>query len=82
MTTYRHPLPRHRKVLAAAAVLSAGVALAGCGEEDPAPGPEIAGGNAGVDVTVTEDLSVLDVELEYPLDGRYRPGRTPRCPRR
>ena len=48
--------------------------LAACGADDPKPGPEVAGGNAGVDETVGTDLKVLDVEIEYPADGRYEAG--------
>ena len=50
------------------------LAVAGCGHGDPKPGPEVAGGNAGVDERVSEDLKVLDVELEYPSDGLYEKG--------
>jgi copper(I)-binding protein len=57
------------------AVTAAGLlALAGCGGGDPKPGPEVAGGNAGVDETVGADLKVLDVEIEYPADGHYEVG--------
>jgi len=65
--------PPARQALAAAALVGT-VVLAGCGEGDPKPGPEVAGGNAGVDERVTQDLKVLDVELEYPLDHVYEPG--------
>jgi hypothetical protein len=47
---------------------------AGCGGGDPKPGPEVAGGVAGVDVRVTEDVDLVDVELAYPLDGVYSTG--------
>ena len=52
----------------------AAVTLTACGAGDPKPGPEVAGGNAGVDEQVVSDIKVLDVEVEYPLDGRYEPG--------
>jgi periplasmic copper chaperone A len=54
------------------------IALAGCGAGDPKPGPEVAGGNAGVDERVSAEVKVLDVELEYPLDGAYEPGGSAR----
>jgi copper(I)-binding protein len=38
------------------------------------PGPEVQGGNAGVDVTVSEDVSLQDVEIAYPEDGVYERG--------
>lgn len=50
------------------------LALGACGADDPKPGPEMAGGNAGIDEPVDADVKVLDVELEYPLDGRYDAG--------
>ena len=52
----------------------AAVTLTACGAGDPKPGPEVAGGNAGVDEQVGSGIKVLDVEVEYPLDGRYEPG--------
>ncbi|MGY1602504.1 hypothetical protein [Geodermatophilus sp. SYSU D00815] len=58
----------------AVAGLAAVTVLAGCGAADPKPGPEVAGGNAGVDERVDDAVKVLDVELEFPLDGSYRPG--------
>jgi copper(I)-binding protein len=58
----RHTLPATAGLL---------LALAGCGAGDPKPGPEVAGGNAGIDESVSADVKVLDVELEFPLDGAY-----------
>ncbi len=66
-----------RSVRAATAVATA-VLLAGCGGEDPKPGPEVAGGNAGVDEQVGSGVKVLDVELEFPLDGSYEDGEDAR----
>jgi len=59
---------------AVALTAAACLALAARGAGDPKPGPEVAGGNAGIDETVGADLKVLDVEIEYPEDGRYEPG--------
>jgi copper(I)-binding protein len=66
------PLPRTVRIVAAAAGVVVGVSA--CGGGDPKPGPEVAGGNAGVDESVNADLKVLDVEIEYPLDGAYEVG--------
>ena len=58
----------------------AGVAVllgaSGCGEEVPleTPGAEVEGGAIGPDVAVTDDLKLLQVQLEYPLDGAYEVG--------
>lgn len=65
--------PPARTALTAAGVLAA-VVLTGCGQGDTKPGPEMAGGDAGVDETVDDDITVLDVELAYPLDHVYEPG--------
>jgi copper(I)-binding protein len=58
--------------------LATALALTGCGGGDPKPGPEVAGGNAGVDERVNAHVKVLDVELEYPLDGQYDVGEDAR----
>jgi hypothetical protein len=63
-----------RHTSAALTSLLAIVVLTGCGEGDPAPGPEVAGGVAAVDTPVNEDVNLVDVELEYPLDGVYDVG--------
>ncbi len=42
------------------------------------PGPEVSGGAIGPDEAVTGDLSVLQVQLEYPLDGVYEEGEDAR----
>jgi copper(I)-binding protein len=72
----RHPSrPRRTHHRALAPGLVAVVLLAGCGAGDPKPGPEVAGGNAGVDESVGADLKVLDVELEFPAgNGVYAVG--------
>jgi copper(I)-binding protein len=38
------------------------------------PGPEVRGGNAGVDEPVTDDVTVQDVELDFPDDGVWSVG--------
>ena len=59
------------------AALSCLLLLAACGGDDApleVPGPEVRGGNAGVDAPVSEDVTVQDVELAFPEDGVYRAG--------
>src|SRR4051794_25373499 len=74
MTSGR-PGQRWRTVATAALAI---LTLTSCGAGDPKPGPEVAGGNAGVDEQVGRGIKVLDVELEYPLDGRYEQGEDAR----
>ncbi|MGY1737290.1 hypothetical protein [Geodermatophilus sp. SYSU D00684] len=66
-------------------VLAAGSALAvaGCGgidDEAPLedPGPEVEGGAIGPDLRIGEDLTLAQVQLEYPLDGLYEEGEDAR----
>jgi hypothetical protein len=68
---------RHRLVVAA---LASSLALAACTQDQPLAdeGVEVPGGAIGPDEMVTEDLSVLQVQLEYPLDGRYDVGEDAR----
>jgi copper(I)-binding protein len=68
-----------------AAFAGASLLLAGCSanelEEDaPAedPGTEVDGGAIGPDTRVNDDLSLLQVQLEYPLDGVYEAGEDAR----
>ena len=68
-----------------AAFAGASLLLAGCSanelEEDaPAedPGTEVDGGAIGPDTRVNDDLSLLQVQLEYPLDGAYEAGEDAR----
>jgi hypothetical protein len=56
-----------RSVLAAVAVLT----VAGCGDETPDLDDS---GAVGPDEVVTEEISVLQVQLAYPLDGVYAEG--------
>jgi hypothetical protein len=68
------PRPNQSTVRILAATAGVLVGLTACGADDPKPGPEVAGGNAGIDETVGADLKVLDVEIEYPVDGEYQVG--------
>lgn len=68
-----------------AAFAGATLLLAGCSanelEEDaPAedPGTEVDGGAIGPDTRVNDDVSLLQVQLEYPLDGVYEAGEDAR----
>ncbi len=62
----------------AAVALACLLPLAACGQDDDAPlevpGPEVRGGNAGVDEPVNDDVTVQDVELAFPEDGVYEEG--------
>ncbi|MGY1669142.1 hypothetical protein [Geodermatophilus sp. SYSU D00710] len=66
-------------------VLAVGVLLAvsACtvDEEDAPleePGPEVDGGAIGPDVQIGDDLALVQVQLEYPLDGVYEEGEEAR----
>ncbi len=68
-----------------AAFAGAALLLAGCGddglEEDAAaqdPDAEAVGGAVGPDTRVNDDVSLLQVQLEYPLDGVYEAGEDAR----
>ena len=67
----------------AALLFAATLPLAACGgvadeEESANPieeiGTEVDGGNAGPDESVTEDITLADVQLPYPADGVYSAG--------
>jgi periplasmic copper chaperone A len=61
-----HHRPRRRlAVLASAAVLG----LTACGQDD-----EVSGGTVGPNEAVSEDLKVLQVQIEFPLDGLHDEG--------
>ena len=64
----------------AAIGLAAVLALPACSQDPPAldEGAEVPGGAVGPDAMVTEDLSVLQVQIEYPLDGVYEEGEDAR----
>ena len=78
MTARSRRRRRASRPATAAATAVATLLLAGCGADDPKPGPEVAGGNAGVDEQVGSGIKVLDVELEFPLDGSYEAGEDAR----
>jgi copper(I)-binding protein len=69
-------MPRTALAIPAALVL----AVCACTADDPVevPGPEVSGGAVGPDEAVTADLSVLQVQIEYPLDGLYDEGEDAR----
>jgi copper(I)-binding protein len=71
-------MPAHRRL--AAAVFAAALPLAACSQDNPVvdEGAEVPGGAVGPDEAVTEDLSVLQVQFEYPLDGLYEEGEDAR----
>lgn len=62
--------------LLALIVTAMSLTLSGCSQADTAAGGpgEVAGGAVGPDRMVTGDLSVLQVQIEYPLDGAYEKG--------
>ncbi|WP_138760219.1 copper chaperone PCu(A)C [Modestobacter altitudinis] len=79
MTTQRRAtVPGRRWLLAVTAVAVTGVA--GCGEDAPlnTPPDEVRGGAIGPDAPVSEDVKLLQVQLEYPLDGVYEVGEDAR----
>ena len=54
--------------------------LTACSQDAPLaePGAEVRGGAVGPDTAVTEDISLLQVQIEYPLDGLYEEGEDAR----
>lgn len=68
--------PRPTAARALVAAVGAAALLAGCGQEDPSQTSraEVPGGAVGPDAPVDEDVKVLAVQLEYPLDGAYEQG--------
>ena len=64
---------RHRL---AAVVVATAFGLTACAQDQPLAneGAEVEGGAVGPDEMVTEDLSVLQVQLEFPSDGVYEEG--------
>jgi hypothetical protein len=63
-----------------AAVAATALGVSGCGEDAPlnTPGAEVQGGAIGPDAPVNEDVTLLQVQLEYPLDGMYEVGEDAR----
>jgi copper(I)-binding protein len=80
MTDHPRPLRPSRRL--AAALVGAALVLAACGEDEDNPMQdderEVQGGAVGPDVMVNEDLELLQVQLEYPLDGEYEEGEDAR----
>lgn len=70
MTRSRRRLPAPALATALAAALAA-LSLAGCGDELPDVDES---GAVGPDEPVSESITVLQVQLEYPLDGVYEVG--------
>jgi hypothetical protein len=54
--------------------------MTACAQDQPLAdeGREVPGGAVGPDLAVTEDLKLLQVQLEYPLDGVYEEGEDAR----
>ena len=65
---------------ALAPLVLATLSLTACSSDAPLaqPGAEVRGGAVGPDTAVTEDLSLLQVQIEYPLDGVYDEGEDAR----
>jgi copper(I)-binding protein len=61
-------------------VLAAALPLTACSSDAPLaqPGAEVRGGAVGPDTAVSEDISLLQVQIEYPLDGVYSEGEEAR----
>jgi hypothetical protein len=63
------------------AALALLLCLSACAADDDTPlevpGPEVRGGNAGVDEPVSDDVTVQDVELAFPEDGVWSAGEDP-----
>lgn len=57
-------------------LLATALPLAACSQDAPLaqPGPEVRGGAVGPDTVVDEDVSLLQVQIEYPLDGVHDEG--------
>jgi copper(I)-binding protein len=73
-------MPTRHRLRLAAALIATTFPLAACSEAGPldVPGSEVRGGAVGPDEAVTEDLKVLQVQIEYPLDGVYEEGENAR----
>jgi copper(I)-binding protein len=74
------PASTSTRLRLAAVVLASPFALAACAQDRPiaGEGAEVPGGAIGPDEMVTADLSVLQVQLEYPLDRVYEEGEDAR----
>ncbi|OMQ16268.1 hypothetical protein A7K94_0203710 [Modestobacter sp. VKM Ac-2676] len=69
---------RRRLRLAAATAVALPIALTGCGNDNELPTqdgvPTVGGGAVGPNEQVNEDVEVVGVHLEYPVDGQYEVG--------
>ena len=76
------PMPTRPSHRLAAALAGAMLLLVACGENEDNPlqdgEVEVQGGAVGPDVMVNEDLELLQIQLEYPLDGVYEEGEDAR----
>ena len=74
-----HPNPSRRLAIA---LFGAALTLSACGEDEDNPMQdgelEVQGGAVGPDVVVNDDVKLLQVQLEYPLDGVYEEGEDAR----
>ncbi|WP_116449358.1 hypothetical protein [Blastococcus litoris] len=70
------PARARRRHRLAAVALAAACTVTACATDQPLAdeGKEVEGGAVGPDAMVTEDLSVLQVQIEYPEDGEYEEG--------
>jgi len=76
MTSTTHPTVPARRWLTAVAAAALALGVSACGEDAPTntPGAEVQGGALGPDAPVTDDLTLLQVQLAYPVDGVYEVG--------
>jgi copper(I)-binding protein len=74
VTTIHRPRSRRAALIAVTCLALGGVA--GCSGSAPleTPSAEVRGGAIGPDEAVSQDVKVLQVQLEYPLDGAYEIG--------
>jgi copper(I)-binding protein len=70
----------HLRSRLAPLLFAAALPLTACSQDAPLaePGAEVRGGAVGPDTAVNEDISLLQVQIEYPLDGRYEQGEDAR----
>lgn len=73
--------PTRRRLVAGLGGVLLALSACGADEEDApleVPGPEVQGGAVGPDVSVSEDVDLQQVQLEYPLDTLYEEGEDAR----
>jgi len=78
--TSHHPSTRSGRHWLFVASCTALLGVSACGSDAPTqtPGEEVQGGAVGPDAPVNEDVKLLQVQLEYPLDGVYEVGEDAR----